>query len=148
MAYCIGHPARVVVALLTVASIGGCGGMPLGPGPRDAAEAIAREGGLSPAVERAGPFTLLTFRRGLGAGDTPVDLGATEFRLMELFMSQPGRAFSREQLLDRVWGRTTYLEERTVDVHILRLRRALAVAGVEKSVETLRGVGYRFTPPK
>ncbi|MCP5179608.1 MAG: phosphate regulon transcriptional regulator PhoB [Pseudomonadales bacterium] len=76
----------------------------------------------------------------------PVKLGPTEFRLLELFMSSPNRAFDRPQLLDRVWGRSVYVEERTVDVHVLRLRKALKPHGLDQHIETVRGLGYRFTP--
>ena len=62
-------------------------------------------------------------------------------------MSHPGRAFNRGQLLDRVWGRSAYVEERTVDVHVLRLRKALKPHGVDGMVQTVRGVGYRFQNP-
>jgi two-component system phosphate regulon response regulator PhoB len=74
-----------------------------------------------------------------------IHLGPTEFRLLELFMSSPNRAFDRAQLLDRVWGRSIYVEERTVDVHIRRLRVALSVAKCDVYIETVRGVGYRAT---
>jgi two-component system phosphate regulon response regulator PhoB len=74
-----------------------------------------------------------------------VHLGPTEFRLLEFLMRHPDRAFDRTQLLDRVWGRSVYVEERTVDVHILRLRKALAPHGLDKLVQTVRGVGYRFS---
>jgi two-component system phosphate regulon response regulator PhoB len=73
-------------------------------------------------------------------------LGPTEFRLLELFLNNPERAFDRSQLLDRVWGRSVYVEERTVDVHVLRLRKALKPFGIADRVETVRGVGYRFAP--
>jgi len=72
-------------------------------------------------------------------------LGPTEFRLLELFMNNPDRAFDRSQLLDRVWGRSVYVEERTVDVHVLRLRKALKPYGLDRLIETVRGVGYRFS---
>lgn len=77
----------------------------------------------------------------------PLELGPTEYRLLEFFAAHPGRVYSREQLLDRVWGRDAYVEERTVDVHILRLRKALAAFGYEGFVQTVRGSGYRFSPP-
>lgn len=73
-----------------------------------------------------------------------VHLGPTEFRLLALLMSQPERAFDRTTLLDRVWGRGVYVDERTVDVHVLRLRRALKPHGKDQLIETVRGVGYRF----
>lgn len=73
-----------------------------------------------------------------------IDLGPTEFRLLHFFMENPERAFSRGQLLDHVWGDTVYIEERTVDVHIRRLRRALEPSSNEGLIQTVRGVGYRF----
>ncbi len=73
-------------------------------------------------------------------------IGPTEFRLLEFLMRHPERAFDREHLLDRVWGRSVYVEERTVDVHILRLRKILQPHGLADWVETVRGVGYRFSP--
>ncbi|MEM6707620.1 MAG: phosphate regulon transcriptional regulator PhoB [Pseudomonadota bacterium] len=76
--------------------------------------------------------------------DQSVHLGPTEFRLLELFMSHPDRAFDRTTLLDRVWGRGVYVEERTVDVHVLRLRRVLKPYGLDHLIQTVRGVGYRF----
>ena len=75
----------------------------------------------------------------------PVKVGPTEFRLLEHFMSHPNRVFDRAQLLDHVWGRSIYVEERTVDVHVLRLRKALKPFGLDRHVETVRGVGYRFS---
>ena len=72
----------------------------------------------------------------------PLKLGPTEFRLLATFMERPGRVFSREQLLDRVWGRDIYVETRTVDVHIGRLRKALGDGGGDDLVRTVRGVGY------
>ena len=75
-----------------------------------------------------------------------VKVGPTEFRLLELFMRNPERAFGRAQLLDRVWGRSIYVEERTVDVHVLRLRKTLKPHGADRLIQTVRGVGYRFSP--
>jgi len=75
-----------------------------------------------------------------------VHVGPTEFRLLEFLLRHPNRAFDRAQLLDRVWGRGVYIEERTVDVHILRLRRLLRPSGREGVIQTVRGVGYRFSP--
>ena len=79
-------------------------------------------------------------------GETPIHLGPTEFRLLTFLMQHPDRAFDRAQLLDRVWGRSVYVEERTVDVHVLRLRRALKPFRLDALVETVRGVGYRLAP--
>ena len=75
----------------------------------------------------------------------PIPIGPTEFSLLELLMSNPNRAFGRAQLLDRVWGRNVYVEERTVDVHILRLRKALSKFDLHRLVQTVRGIGYRFS---
>ncbi|MFT7413539.1 MAG: two-component system phosphate regulon response regulator PhoB [Methylophagaceae bacterium] len=77
-----------------------------------------------------------------------IDLGPTEFRLLHFFMKNTDRAYSRGQLLDYVWGDTVYIEERTVDVHIRRLRMALEPSGYENFVQTVRGVGYRFSAEK
>ena len=76
---------------------------------------------------------------------TPVRIGPTEFRMLHFFMSHPERVFTRSQLLDRVWGRDVYIEERTVDVHIRRLRKALAEHGFDRFVQTVHGTGYRFS---
>ena len=73
-----------------------------------------------------------------------VKLSATEFKLLRFFVAHPERVFSRTQLLDQVWGDHTFIEERTVDVHILRLRKALAVSAAEELVQTVRGAGYRL----
>ncbi|HET7314529.1 phosphate regulon transcriptional regulator PhoB [Salinisphaera sp.] len=78
-------------------------------------------------------------------GDTSVKLGPTEYRLLRFFMSNPERVYSREQMLDRVWGQNVYVEERTVDVHIRRLRKALAPHGFDGFIQTVRGSGYRFS---
>ncbi len=77
--------------------------------------------------------------------DVRVELGPTEFRLLHFFMKNPERAYGRSQLLDYVWGDTVYIEERTVDVHIRRLRKALEPTGHDKFIQTVRGVGYRFS---
>jgi two-component system phosphate regulon response regulator PhoB len=77
--------------------------------------------------------------------DERIELGPTEFRLLHFFMKNPERAYGRSQLLDYVWGDTVYIEERTVDVHIRRLRKALEPSGHERLVQTVRGVGYRFS---
>ncbi len=74
-----------------------------------------------------------------------LDMGPTEYRLLKHFMSNAERVFSRGQLLDAVWGRNSFVEERTVDVHILRLRKALGQYGRDRLVQTVRGAGYRFS---
>lgn len=75
-------------------------------------------------------------------GDKVLKLGPTEFRLLSTFMEKPGRVWSREQLLDRVWGRDIYVDTRTVDVHIGRLRKSLMQHGGEDPLRTVRGAGY------
>ncbi len=79
------------------------------------------------------------------ADESKVDLGPTEFRLLHYFMTHQERVFSRSQLLDRVWGTNVYIEERTVDVHIRRLRKALQPVAKDKMLQTVRGAGYRFS---
>jgi two-component system phosphate regulon response regulator PhoB len=74
----------------------------------------------------------------------PIHLGPIEYRLLEFLMLRPGRVFSREQLLDNVWGRDVYIDERTVDVHVGRLRKALSRPGHASAIRTVRGVGYGF----
>lgn len=80
------------------------------------------------------------------ADGTPLELSPTEFRLLHFFMRNPDRVLSRAKLLDNVWGDHVYIEERTVDVHIRRLRLALAPGGHDRLIETVRGGGYRFLP--
>jgi two-component system phosphate regulon response regulator PhoB len=75
-------------------------------------------------------------------GEKVLKLGPTEFRLLTTFMEKPGRVWSREQLLDRVWGRDIYVDTRTVDVHIGRLRKALCAFGGDDPLRTVRGAGY------
>ncbi len=79
-----------------------------------------------------------------GRGEA-IRVGPTEFRMLHFFMSHPERVFTRGQLLDRVWGHGVYIEERTVDVHIRRLRKALAGHGFDRFVQTVHGTGYRFS---
>lgn len=78
-------------------------------------------------------------------GDRTVQLGPTEYRLLAFFMTHPERVYSRAQLLDRVWGGNVYVEERTVDVHIRRLRKALETFEYDRFIQTVRGSGYRFS---
>ncbi len=80
----------------------------------------------------------------VSSDDSPLEIGPTEFRLLQFFMSHPERAYSRSQLLDQVWGGNVYVEERTVDVHIRRLRLTLG-AKHRHLVQTVRGTGYRFS---
>ena len=82
------------------------------------------------------------------AGGAAVPLGPTEFRLLRFLLARPERVHSRPQLLDQVWGNDTYIEERTVDVHIRRLRQALEPFGQDALIETVRGSGYRLVVPR
>jgi len=79
------------------------------------------------------------------AGEQEIELGPTEFRLLHFFMTHPERVHSRERLLNDVWGNNVYVEERTIDVHIRRLRKALTASGHDRLVQTVRGAGYRFS---
>ena len=79
------------------------------------------------------------------ANDQVIDLGPTEYRLLAFFMSHPERAYTRTQLLDQVWGGNVYIEDRTIDVHIRRLRKLLQPYGCSALIQTVRGTGYRFS---
>lgn len=92
-----------------------------------------------------GDITLDTEQHRLSIGDKQLDVSPTEFRLMQFFMTHPDKVYSRTQLLDQVWGRSVYIEERTIDVHIRRLRKILGEHGREDMVQTVRGFGYRFS---
>jgi two-component system phosphate regulon response regulator PhoB len=102
-----------------------------GAGDKETLEA----GGL--VMDRAGHRVI--------AGGREVDLGPTEYRMLEFFMQNPERVFARAQLLDRVWGGNVYIEERTIDVHIRRLRKALEESRLDGLIQTVRGAGYRFS---
>ena len=92
-----------------------------------------------------GSLTLDRAGHRVSSGERAVPLGPTEYRLLEFFMLHPDRVYSREQLLDRVWGGNVYVEERTIDVHIRRLRKALEDCKCDQFVQTVRGAGYRFS---
>jgi len=96
------------------------------------------------AVESGG-LRLEPASRRVTAHGTTVPLGPTEFRLLHFFMTHAGRVYSRGQLLDQVWGDHVFVEERTVDVHIRRLRKALEASGHDSLIETVRSAGYRFS---
>jgi two-component system phosphate regulon response regulator PhoB len=81
----------------------------------------------------------------VSTGDRTVALGPTEYRMLAFFMTHPERVYTREQLLDRVWGGNVYVEERTIDVHIRRLRKALEESDYDRLIQTVRGSGYRFS---
>ncbi len=102
--------------------------------PEMSEETVALKGlELSPATHR------------VSAHGAAVDLGPTEFRLLHFFMTHTERVYSRSQLLDQVWGDHVFVEERTVDVHIRRLRQALEPSGCDSLIQTVRGSGYRFS---
>ncbi|MCB1701569.1 MAG: phosphate regulon transcriptional regulator PhoB [Pseudomonadales bacterium] len=111
--------------------------------------ALLRRSGAGPGNERMQVSQLVVdgeSRRVLVA-DQPVEMGPTEFKLLHFFISHPERAYTRGQLLDQVWGANVYVEERTIDVHIRRLRKALQAPGGDYSnlIQTVRGTGYRFS---
>jgi two-component system phosphate regulon response regulator PhoB len=93
----------------------------------------------------AGNLSLSTVSHRVFVDDQPVEMGPTEFRLLRFLMGHPERVYSRAQLLDQVWSREVFVEERTVDVHVLRLRKLLKPYGLDGAVQTVRGVGYRFS---
>jgi len=95
-------------------------------------------------IIRQGDIEIDTKAFRVKCGDTQIHLGPTEFRLLDHFMRHPGRVFSREQLLDAVWGRDVYVEARTVDVHIGRLRKALKKTSHKDPIRTVRSAGYAF----
>ncbi|MDN5939288.1 MAG: phosphate regulon transcriptional regulator PhoB [Salinisphaera sp.] len=101
--------------------------------------------GTQEEILAADGLTLDTASHRAAAGEQGIRLGPTEFRLLRFFMNNPERVYTREQMLDRVWGRNVYVEERTVDVHIRRLRKALAPFGFDRFIQTVRGSGYRFS---
>ena len=95
------------------------------------------------AVE-VGDLVLNPATRSVAGGRTPLRMGPTEFELLHFFMTHTDRVYTRTQILDQVWGDHVFLEDRTVDVHIRRLREALAPSGHDRLVQTVRGAGYRF----
>ena len=95
-----------------------------------------------------GGLSLNPSRHEARAAGKLIEIGATEFRLLAFLLANPERVFSRAQLLDQVWGDHRFIEERTVDVHVLRLRKALQPHGVDDLVQTVRGVGYRLAAPQ
>ena len=98
-----------------------------------------------PDQVEVGPIRLNYRTHEVFVEETPLKLTRTEFNLLRMFLDNPNRVFSREQILDAVWGIDAYLGERTVDVHILRLRKLLKPHGVDTMIDTVRGSGYRFT---
>jgi two-component system phosphate regulon response regulator PhoB len=101
----------------------------------------------SEALLTVGSLELDIAAHKLTCGGQEIPLGHTEFKLISFLMSNPGRVYSRSQLLDHVWGTGTFIEERTVDVHILRLRKNLKPFSAESLLETVRGAGYKLITP-
>jgi two-component system, OmpR family, phosphate regulon response regulator PhoB len=109
--------------------------------------AVLRRSGAGATDEKIelGGLTLDRSSHRVSAAGKEVTLGPTEYRMLEFFMTHPERVYTREQLLDRVWGGNVYVEERTIDVHIRRLRKALEAVALDHRVQTVRGSGYRFS---
>lgn len=109
--------------------------------------AVLRRSGKMQDMSRIviGDLVLDVDKHRLTIGDRQLDVSPTEFRLMKFFMTHPDKVYNRTQLLDQVWGRSVYIEERTVDVHIRRLRKILSQYGRNDLVQTVRGFGYRFS---
>ena len=106
--------------------------------------AVLRRGGTeAEKTVTCGPLTINEARFSAKVGGEPIKLGVIEFKMLLVLASSPGRVYSRAQLLSRVWDDSTELDERTVDVHILRLRKQLAGTAAASLVETVRGLGYR-----
>lgn len=101
--------------------------------------------GQSESALVAGALVMDPVSRNLTIGDKLISLGPTEYRLLEFFLNHQNRAYTREQLLNNVWGANVYIDERTIDVHIRRLRKAISVQGYDSCVQTVRGFGYRFS---
>lgn len=107
---------------------------------------MRRSGKLSESGHLSiGDLTLDAEQHKLTIDGRSLEVSPTEFRLMQFFMTNPDKVYSRTHLLDQVWGRSVYIEERTVDVHIRRLRKILAEYGREELIQTVRGFGYRFS---
>lgn len=109
-------------------------------------QAVLRRGGTSGDESiNAGVLELDAAGHRVLASGKEIRLGPTEYRLLHFLLTHPDRVYSRTQLLDRVWGANVYVEERTVDVHVRRLRKALSAANADDYIQTVRGAGYRFS---
>ena len=106
---------------------------------------LRRAGAPDDEVVSAGLLQLDAAGHRVLASGAEIRLGPTEYRLLHFLMTHPERVYSRAQLLDRVWGANVYVEERTVDVHVRRLRKALSDAQADNYIQTVRGAGYRFS---
>lgn len=109
---------------------------------------LRRSGHPSSGNLNIGGIDLDTVAHSVSIEGKPLHLRPTEYRLLEIMMRHPNRAFQRSQLLDQVWGRSVYVDERTVDVHVLRLRNALKPFNRHNLIKTIRGVGYRLDSEK
>ena len=109
-------------------------------------QAVMRRGGAATeATISAGVLELDSAGHRVLAAGKEVKLGPTEYRLLQFLLTHPDRVYSRTQLLDRVWGANVYVEERTVDVHVRRLRKALSKESADAYIQTVRGAGFRFS---
>lgn len=106
---------------------------------------LRRAGTAGDEVVMVGDLELDMAGHRVSSGGDEIQLGPTEYRLLKFLMTHPERVYSRGQLLDRVWGANVYVEERTVDVHIRRLRKALSGKQADGYIQTVRGAGYRFS---
>ncbi len=124
--------------------------------PFSTRELIARINAIFRRTDHPDPSTVVSIAglsldavsHRVSVNDKVLALGPTEYRLLLFFMSNPERVYSREQILNHVWGDNVYIEERTVDVHIRRLRKLLEASGHDSLVQTVRSAGYRFSPKK
>ena len=110
-------------------------------------KAVLRRTGIGMGKElmKMGHLTINTASQRVMAGGTEIAMSSTEYRLLCFFGTHSGRAYTRTQILDAVWGGNVYIDERTVDVHIRRLRKLLAPYGADTLIQTVRGTGYRFS---
>jgi two-component system phosphate regulon response regulator PhoB len=106
---------------------------------------LRRSNSTEDEVIKAGVLELDTAGHRVLSLGREIRLGPTEYRLLQFLMTHPDRVYSRTQLLDRVWGANVYVEERTVDVHVRRLRKALSDEKADDYIQTVRGAGYRFS---
>jgi two-component system phosphate regulon response regulator PhoB len=106
---------------------------------------LRRAGNSGEEVVSAGVLELDVAGHRVVSDGSEIRLGPTEYRLLHFLMTHPDRVYSRTQLLDRVWGANVYVEERTVDVHVRRLRKALSAVAADEYIQTVRGAGYRFS---
>lgn len=107
--------------------------------------ALRRSSGVESEVLVVGDLTMDVESHRVQCKEDVIDMGPTEYKLLKFLMKHSDRVYSRAQLLDHVWGHNAYVEERTIDVHVLRLRKALTPSGCDNMLQTVRGAGYRFS---